>query len=214
MLLEYPIPRRQKRLDAVLLASDVIFCLEFKTRDKTHSLQSQRQVEDYALDLHDFHEASRDRHIIPVVVVPGADSSKRANEPPVSADAVRSVRLANSKDLAETIFSSFDAQHSGTSAPIDPVAWDKSRYCPIPTIIEAAEALYAGHDVSEITHSHAGATNLTVTSDRLIEIISEAQEQSQKVICFVTGVPGAGKTLAGLNVVHNPGATEQRSPSR
>src|SRR5204862_17287 len=72
LLLEYPIPRRPKRLDAVLLARDVIFCLEFKTADKAHSLQPQRQVEDYALDLRDFHEASRDRRIVPVVVVPKA----------------------------------------------------------------------------------------------------------------------------------------------
>src|ERR1700722_10296196 len=72
LLLEYPIPRRQKRLDAVLLAADVIFCLEFKTEAKAHTLQSQRQAEDYALDLRDFHEASLHRRIVPVVVVPKA----------------------------------------------------------------------------------------------------------------------------------------------
>ena len=72
LLLEYPIPRRHKRLDAVLLAADVIFCLEFKTEDKAHSSQPQRQAEDYALDLRDFHEASRERFIVPVVVVPKA----------------------------------------------------------------------------------------------------------------------------------------------
>ena len=77
LLLEYPIPRRHKRLDAVLLAEDVIICLEFKTEDEAHSLQPQRQVEDYALDLRDFHEASRDRCIVPVVIAPKAPRQRR-----------------------------------------------------------------------------------------------------------------------------------------
>ena len=106
LLLEYPIPRRQKRLDAVLLAADVIFCLEFKTENKAHTLQPQRQVEDYALDLRDFHEASRERRIVPVVVVPKAapatDSKVR-----VFTDAVRGVKLANASDLAQVLLMAF-----------------------------------------------------------------------------------------------------------
>src|ERR1035437_10297116 len=212
LLLEYPIPRRPKRLDAVLLAADIIICLEFKTEDKAHSLQHRRQVEDYALDLRDFHEASRDRRIVPVVVVPKAppatDSSLQ-----ISTDAVREVKLANTFDLAQTLLTAFNAEHRADSAPIDPTAWDKSPYRPVPTIIEAAEALFAGHNVSEIAHSYAGATNLTITSNRLVEIIQQAQRQSEKVICFVTGVPGAGKTLAGLNVVHNPALRREGRPA-
>jgi hypothetical protein len=212
LLMEYPIPRRPKRLDAVLLAADVIICLEFKTEDKSHSLQPQRQVEDYALDLRDFHEASRDRSIVPVVVVPKAppatDSSLH-----ISTDAVRDVKLANTSDLAQTLLAAFNAEHRDDSAPIDPTAWDDSPYRPVPTIIEAAEVLFAGHNVSEIAHSYAGATNLTITSNRLVEIIQQAQRQSEKVICFVTGVPGAGKTLAGLNVVHNPALRREGRPA-
>jgi hypothetical protein len=97
--------------------------------------------------------------------------------------------------------------------PLKPAAWDNSPYRPVPTIIEAAEALFAGHNVCEIAHSHAGATNLTNTSHRLVEIIQEAQRWSEKVICLVTGVPGAGKTLAGLNVVHNPALRREGRPA-
>ncbi len=210
--LEYPIPRRHKRLDAVLLAADVIFCLEFKTADKAHSLQPQRQAEDYALDLRDFHEASRDRRIVPVVVVPKAAPAKNHREQ-ISADAVRDVMLANASDLALILLTAFEIEHRAGAEPIDPIAWDASPYRPVPTIIEAAEALFAGHNVLEIAHSHAGAINLTETSDRLVEIIQQAQRRSEKVICFVTGVPGAGKTLAGLNVVHNPALRREGRPA-
>jgi hypothetical protein len=91
-------------------------------------------------------------------------------------------------------------------------AWNLSAYRPVPTIVEAAEALYAGHNVREIAHSHAGAINLTLTSDRLVEIIQRAQQRREKIACFVTGVPGAGKTLAGLNVVHNPALRKEERP--
>jgi len=212
LLLEYSIPRRQRRLDAVLLAADVIFCIEFKTEDKSHTLQPQRQVEDYAMDLRDFHEASRGRVIVPIVVIPRAEQVENSTNDG-SGDIVRGVRLANAADLAKIILADFNAEHSAESIPINSVAWDSSPYRPVPTIIEAAEALYAGHNVHEIAHSHAGATNLTVTSDRLVEIVQQAQRSSEKVICFVTGVPGAGKTLAGLNVVHNPALRREGRPA-
>jgi hypothetical protein len=210
--MEYPIPRRQKRLDAVLLAADVIFCLEFKTEAKVHSLQSQRQVEDYALDLRDFHEASRDRRIVPVVVVPKAEPAAKLVEQN-SQDFVRDVTLTNASDLAQSLLTAFDAEHRADFAPINATNWDNSPYHPVPTIIEAAEALFAGHNVSEIAHSHAESINLTRTSNCVVDIIRQAQLRCEKVICFVTGVPGAGKTLAGLNVVHNPALRQDGRPA-
>jgi DUF2075 family protein len=202
LLLEYPIPRRPKRLDAVLLSGNVILCLEFKTEDKTYSLASQRQAEEYALDLRDFHEASRCRPLLPILVVPKAPAVTNSIIPLF--DGVSPVYYANASTLSTVIVAAFHANFSPRSARIDPDQWDSSAYRPIPTIIEAAEALYAGHDVREITASHAGATNLTLTSDHLVGIIEKAEQQREKVLCIVTGVPGAGKTLAGLNVVHNP----------
>lgn len=210
LLLEYPIPRRSKRLDSVLLADDVIFCLEFKTLDKNHTLQTDRQVEDYALDLRDFHEASRNRCIVPVAVVPKAPQTENSRDKLIS-DVVRGVIRANGSDLASVLVSTFQAEHRADDKPIDPTAWNKSPYRPVPTIIEAAEALFTGHNVREI--AHAGATNLAATSDQLVEIIQQAQHRCEKVICFVTGVPGAGKTLAGLNVVHNPALRREGRPA-
>ncbi|MBI1760661.1 MAG: DUF2075 domain-containing protein [Acidobacteria bacterium] len=202
LLLEYPIPRRQKRIDAVLLARNIIFCLEFKTENKIYSSHLKRQVEDYALDLRDFHEESCNRPIIPVAVALGAPPSE-VNSSPATSDLVRPVILAGASDLASRIATVFITEGELPDKPISTITWDLSSYHPVPTIIEAAEALFAGHNVREIAHSHAGAINLTLTSDKLIEIIQQAQRDNAKVICFVTGVPGAGKTLAGLNVVHN-----------
>lgn len=202
ILLEYPIPRRQKRIDAVLLTRNIIFCFEFKTEDRTHSSQLKHQVEDYALDLRDFHEESRDRPIIPVAIALGAPSIEVAF-PLMRNDLVRPVVLASGQDLASQIARVITTEDMLKDDLIDPTEWDLSAYRPVPTIIEAAEALFAGHNVREIAHSHAGAINLTQTSDKLIEIISQAQRDCAKVICFVTGVPGAGKTLTGLNIVHN-----------
>ncbi len=202
ILFEYPIPRRPKRLDVVILPGSVVLCLEFKTEDKTYDLAAQRQAEEYALDLRDFHRASDRRRIIPILVVPKAAGRPITTEK--GDDSVSPVRFANSGNLAEVILSAVRVEAGEREPAIDPQLWDSSAYLPIPTIIEAAEALYAGHNIREITRSHAGRTNLTTTSDHLVKIIQGAEREREKVLCVLTGVPGAGKTLAGLNVVHNP----------
>jgi hypothetical protein len=203
LLLEYPIPRRQKRIDVVVLARDVIFCIEFKTKAKTHNLQAQKQAEDYALDLRDFHGESLGRRIVPIAVATDAES-RELQSAGFYYDLVRPALLTNAPDLFKVIIETYKSQTDSKEPAIDPKAWNESVYRPVPTIIEAAEALYAGHDVREIAASHAGDENLNITSQLIIELVKRAQERREKIACFVTGIPGAGKTLAGLNVVHNP----------
>ena len=191
LLLEYSIPRRSKRLDAVLLAEDVVFCLEFKTEDKGHSLQPQRQAEDYALDLRDFHEVSRDRRIIPVVVVPKAGGEDNTSSR-ISSDTVRDVKLANGADLTQILLKCYREEHRPGSEVIDPLSWESSPYRPVPTIIEAAEALFAGHNVREIAHSHAGAVNLTATSDRTVAafirtLLGCSARGREGIVCSIGG---------------------------
>ena len=213
LLLEYPIPRRRGRIDAVLLAADVIFCIEFKTEDNRQRQQTERQVEDYALDLRDFHEQSHGHCILPFAVAAKAERQEPLPTPHSWTDPVRPVQHANAADLATLLSIAFKAERAEGGPLIDGAAWDYSAYRPVPTIVEAAEALYAGHNVREIAHSHAGATNLTLTSEKLLEFVARAQRDKFKVACFVTGVPGAGKTLAGLNVVHNPALRQDGRPS-
>ncbi|MES2790557.1 MAG: DUF2075 domain-containing protein [Planctomycetota bacterium] len=194
---EYSIPRLGRRADAILLLGSVVFVLEFKVREAGYPAAAVDQVWDYALDLKNFHETSHRCLISPVLV-----STEAGYRVPVIAlsshnDRVLEPILCNADSLSASLMAVLAAYDD---VVVDPELWEAGRYSPSPTIIEAATALYNGHSVEEISRSDAGATNLTVTSQCVEEIIEWARENRQKAICFVTGVPGAGKTLVGLNV--------------
>lgn len=203
ILLEYAIPRRGKQVDAVLLLDDVVVVIEFKVGATSFARDALRQVEDYALNLRDFHKESAGRVLLPVLCATKAPRSSEHWE--VRADAaVQPVLLVNRDTAATAIVRACSICHRSDAEVIPMEAWNVSPYEPVPTIIEAAQALYAGHDVQEICRSHAGAFNLSTTTRRVLEILGDARARKQKVACFITGVPGAGKTLAGLNIVHSP----------
>jgi hypothetical protein len=200
VLLEFPIPRRQRRIDAVLIARDVVVVLEFKGGVSDQTIAAAEQVEDYALDLAEFHEPSNGRVIIPIVVAPQPLTFSHRG----SHLNVEPVLSASADTLRQIILEAFHRYSLQSVEAIDVEKWNDGAYRPVPSVIEAATALYAGMSVREITHSHAGIHNLSVTTQRVLEIVKGACEKNEKVICFVTGVPGAGKTLAGLNTVHDP----------
>lgn len=202
VLIEYPIPRRQKRVDTVLLLPERIYCLEFKTGDQAVSRAALNQVEDYALDLRDFHAASLGCQIVPVLVVNRAPATAHL-QLSEKGDLVFGPVMSGYDDLAALIERIESSAEAGGACPAAE-DWDHSAYRPVPTILEAAEALYAGHDVRDIASAGADPGNLTRTSEFLLQVVEQARRNSEKVICMVTGVPGAGKTLAGLNLAHNP----------
>jgi hypothetical protein len=198
---EYAIPRMGKRIDVVLVTGAVIFVLEFKVGEKEFTSSALDQVCDYALDLKNFHESSRDGLIAPVLVATRA----RHVTPIVCATPQNDKLLSPIKcnvnllgQVIEEVLSFAEGE-----VKIDAEAWERGRYCPTPTIIEAALALYKGHSVSDISRNDAAAINLTLTSDAISDIIRASMEGAFKSICFVTGVPGAGKTLVGLNTATN-----------
>lgn len=196
LFLEFSIPRMGKRADAVVIRNGIIFVIEFKVGSKTFDRHAIDQVEDYALDLKNFHLGSHDVPILPVLV---ATRAKRSPfEPLWAADMVAEPVLIGPEGLAPVLAAV--APPEAPNGPIDPNAWQSSGYRPTPTIIEAAEALYRSHAVEEISRSDAGAKNLQATSDRIAEVIEVSKRHGRKSICFITGVPGAGKTLAGLNI--------------
>jgi Schlafen group 3, DNA/RNA helicase domain len=193
LMLEFHIPRFGRRADAVLLSGPVVFVLEFKT-----TLEPGRagldQVWDYTLDLKYFHAASHAAPIVPVLVAPGAGANfdLRAGGNDVYEP------FAVAPETLTAVLAAALAAHPGPA--IDAAAWAAAPYRPTPTILEAARALYARHTVDDIARFDAGADNLGRTTRRLEDLLEEAQRKRRKLLCLVTGVPGAGKTLAGLNL--------------
>jgi hypothetical protein len=194
---EYSIPRMGKRIDVVLIISSVIFVLEFKIGEKEFHSSASDQVWDYALDLKNFHETSHDSFIAPVLIATKARISATHISTTVHNDKLLAPVKCNGELLEEVIK---DVLRFSDGIEINPIEWETGRYQPTPTIIEAAMALYSGHSVQEISRSDASAINLSQTSDAVSEIIEFSKQNSVKSICFVTGVPGAGKTLVGLNI--------------
>jgi hypothetical protein len=201
ILLEYEIPRLSSRIDAVILADDLIFVIEFKYDRKKYELADIRQVEDYANDLIDFHLESKNKIIIPVLLAPLARSINIDLQLDNSAY-IKTCLKTNEHNFSEIIYNAFLNYHSNNNYFIDPHKWEQSEYKPTPSIIQAARALFSGQKVESITKSDADKIDLATTTKYLIEKINEARKNNNKIICFVTGVPGAGKTLVGLNVVH------------
>lgn len=195
---EYSIPRMGRRIDVLIIIRSVIFILEFKVGEKSYPAYALDQVMDYALDLKNFHETSHETLIAPILVATQArDCDLTISMTPHNDKILLPIRT-NEKILANSIATIL--RFFGDDAPIQTEVWERGRYHPTPTIIEAAMALYNNHSVQEITRSDAGAVNLTLTSDAISEIIRRSKEKSEKAICFVTGVPGAGKTLVGLDI--------------
>lgn len=196
LLLEYSIPRMGRRIDAVLLVGPAVIAIEFKVGATTFETSAIEQVWDYALDLKNFHKGSHEPPIVPILVATGVEETSPL-ELRIEPDGVCYPLLTSNAQFRSVL--EFVLHRLGTGA-LDPKAWVAAPYQPTPTIIEAARSLYARHSVEDITRSEASATNLRVTSKRIEEIAEDAKARGRKAICFVTGVPGAGKTLVGLNV--------------
>jgi hypothetical protein len=194
---EYSIPRMGRRIDVLVLLRGILFVIEYKVGEKRFPAHALDQVVDYALDLKHFHETSHHAVIAPILVATEAISLGLPAVRESKNDRVLAAMSTDADGLAaamENVLKSYPDEH------IAPDLWQQGRYYPTPTIIEAATALYAGHNVQELSRSDAGAMNLAQTSHRIEQIIAESRQNRRKAICFVTGVPGAGKTLVGLNI--------------
>lgn len=194
---EYSIPRMGKRIDVILIIGPVIYILEFKIGERDFLSNDLDQVWDYALDLKNFHESSHNHYIVPVLIA----TKSKCNETVVGTTLQNDkllIPIKCNRDLLREVIKDVLLFCDGND--IDIKQWEQGSYRPTPTIIEAAMALYNGHSVDEISHKGASAKNLNETSEAITEIIKVSREKSKKSICFITGVPGAGKTLIGLNI--------------
>ena len=198
VLLEYPLLRLGRRIDAVLVGEACVLVLEFKVGVAPFSALDRRQAEDYALDLFDFHAESQAHPIVPVLVATGAVASATAW--PLIWHGVTPVLDANAATLAG-LLGEIARRVPPARIRLDAVAWEAAPYRPVPTIVEAATMLYQRHGVAEIAAARADVGNLTRTTEAIRRAVAEAREQGLHLILFVTGIPGAGKTLCGLNAV-------------
>jgi hypothetical protein len=201
VFMEFNIPRMGRRVDTVLIIGPIIFVVEFKVGDAEFDRAAVEQVWDYALDFKNFHEASHSVPIVPILIATAAPASP---PPELRADGDNVYRPLRVHPPRFRV--SLELALAAINGPaLDPNHWHRAPYRPTPTIIEAARALYAQHSVEAIARYDAGAENLRVTSCRIGELVQEARARKRKLICFLTGVPGAGKTLVGLNL-----ATQRR----
>jgi hypothetical protein len=196
VFLEFNVPRLGSRIDAVLVSGSAIFAIEFKCGERQFRLADYNQAWDYALDLKNFHAASHDAAVFPILVATQAEGGDHAWQP-AHPDGVHPPYRCGARHLRRSLE---DGLGQTNGPRLDGEAWGSAPYQPTPTIIEAARALYARHSVEAISRHDAGARNLQLTSVAVQEIIETARRNREKAIVFVTGVPGAGKTLVGLNV--------------
>lgn len=198
LFFEFSVPRMGKRIDCLLIIKNIVFVLEFKVGEQNYLNQNIEQVWDYALDLKSFHQPSHDSIMIPILIATNASNSLIEFKSTSHNDFLFKPVKTNSKDLKtilEQALELFGNQEKSIGS-----AYANGSYQPIPTIIEAAVSLYKNHTVEEITKSDSDAKNLNQTTTYISEQIKIAKNKGKKIICFVTGVPGAGKTLVGLKV--------------
>jgi hypothetical protein len=194
---EYSVPRLGKRIDAVVILHHAVFVIEFKVGERSFNRTAVEQVWDYALDLKNFHETTHHETVIPILVPTLAAPVNLRIQASVHGDQLFAPICAAANQLGNVflkVLALSQAQH------IIAEDWNAGRYSPTPTIIEAAKALYANHGVADISRNDAKAINLSKTTEAVSNAIERCRSQGKKAICFVTGVPGAGKTLVGLNI--------------
>ncbi len=212
IIFEYSIPRLGKRIDVVLLLRGIVFVIEFKAGQDVYLRADMEQVLDYALDLKNFHLDSHQRTIVPILVATDAAQSSQELFFSVYDDQIYNPLLTNIDHLGKLIVDVIEHEQAQPSSVNEFANWAISRYSPTPTIIEAASALYQNHSVEDITRHEAAGAALEETTQFVLDVINHSKEHQEKSICFVTGVPGAGKTLVGLNVAIQQSIKAENDP--
>lgn len=199
IIFEYDIVRLGKRIDVILLIRHMVFSLEFKNGKNVYTAQDAQQAEDYAIDIKNFHKESEDLYVCPILIATNAPAYHKPQSLGCYPDKQVHLQRENMDSLIPKVSEISDKY--GDDESLDFERWFNSPYYPTPTIIAAAVEAYSAHELSEIAHSEAGQENVNLCEKRINEVIEYAKTTGKKCVCFVTGVPGAGKTLVGLDVV-------------
>ena len=211
ILFEFSIPRMGTRVDTILLIDNVIFVIEFKVGEKEFNSYGYNQVWDYALDLKNFHQKSEYPLIAPIYVATQAKSIDFSIIETINNDNSLKPIFANIDTLQEVIESVLEYAEGFPELDIE--NWEKGRYYPTPTIIEKASDLYYNNSVKDIADKSSDNESFTLTTNKVSEIINKSRVENRKSICFITGVPGSGKTLVGLEIASKHLNKERRESS-
>ena len=199
IIFEYDIVRLGKRIDVILLIRHMVFSLEFKNGKNIFTAQDAQQAEDYALDIKNFHKESEDLYVCPILIATKAEPYKKTQSTGCYPDKQIHLQRENIETLIPKVSEILNLY--GEDKEIDFEKWFNSPYYPTPTIVAAAIEAYSSHNLSQIAQSEAGQENINLCENKINDVIKHAQSEKRKCVCFVTGVPGAGKTLVGLDVV-------------
>lgn len=198
IIFEYDIVRLGKRIDIILLIRNMVFSLEFKNGKDIFTAQDAQQAEDYAIDIKNFHKESEDLYVCPILIATNAKALSKDQ----SIECYPDKQIFLQRENIDTLIPKVKriSEKYGEDKKIDFERWFNSPYYPTPTIISAAVEAYKTHNLSDIAQSEAGQDNIDYCEEKIANIIEYARTEKKKCMCFITGVPGAGKTLVGLDI--------------
>lgn len=201
IIIEYVLSRLNMRIDVVLLMDNVIYSLEFKNNEVSFLDGDIDQASAYGYALKNFYEFNRDKYVVPILIATKAPDSECSKSADLGIDKLFSLIKTNENKMDQYI----DQIRSkyGSEVICNEEEFNKfinSPFKPNPTIIQSARSIYMNNQVDEFFKFDAGEENLKITELTVEEIVKEAQTEKKKIICFVSGVPGAGKTLVGLDL--------------
>lgn len=201
VIFEYVLSRVNMRIDVVLLMDDVVFSLEFKNNETSFLIPDIDQADGYGYALKNFYEVNRDKYVVPILIATKAPNNECSKSADLGIDKLFSLFKANVEKMAEyidLIRMKYGSEVIYSQEEFD--NWVRSPFKPNPTIIQSARSIYLNNQVDDFFKFDAGEENLKSTELTVESIVKEAKDNKKKIICFVSGVPGAGKTLVGLDL--------------
>src|SRR5690606_10295073 len=181
------------RPDVLVLQNGRVVVMEFKQSGQLRRADLD-QVRAYARDLSQYHTGCDGLDVVPLLVLCGAGAPVRC---------VDDVRVVPAAELGSTLL---ELARSASGRRPSPCEFAEGEYAPLPTLVAAARMLFENLELPHVRRAASAGVHDAVT--RVLELAREARTHGQKTLVLLTGVPGAGKTLVGLQVAHSAALEE------
>ena len=191
IIFEYELPYEGgRRIDVIILSNEKVFILEFKMK-KNFLVEDIDQTVAYFRDIQEYHFESRNKKIIPILVLTKSENKKPKRK--------KSITICSINYLSEVIQRVVTKENKMNGKSLK--NWIYSKYEPLPTIIEAARVIMKNEELPNIRR--VSSTRIPAAMENLQNITIDAKKKKKHILVFVTGVPGAGKTYLGLQYVYD-----------